>query len=124
MSSLRRLTNGKSIEEIDWIVDRLCDYWRTNYITEAELAHRIGVSASASNGWLRGKPRPASLDRILAFLERLDPEPASSTMLTGYEYRPYPGRVARPVRCPFFHQARGKISGGEGVEWVRVETSR
>ena len=121
MSSPRRLTNGKSIEEIDWIVDRLCDYWRTNYITEAELAHRRGLSASALNGWLKGNRRPTSLDRIMVFLEGLDPEPASGTMLTGYEYRKYKNwrGIPKPRRCPFCKQAKGEIrrvrGGHQGV---------
>jgi len=48
------------------------EFWRTSYITEAELARTIGVSDSSLNEWLSDKRRPAKLERIHAFLDRLE----------------------------------------------------
>jgi transcriptional regulator with XRE-family HTH domain len=73
MASARRFRSGHSIEEIDQVVDRLREYWRVNYISEAELACRIGVAASSVSDWLRRKTRPSRPDLIKAFLDRLEP---------------------------------------------------
>ena len=111
---------GKAIEERDAAVERLRDFLRFNYVTEAQVAQRIGVRADALYAWLQGKGRPRSAGRIIAFLDSM-PAERGGIMPIGYEYREYKNwrGIPKPRRCPFCKQAKGEIrkvrAGVQGV---------
>jgi hypothetical protein len=51
-------------EVIDVAVERLHEFIRLNYITEKEMAKRVGVLSASMNASLQGKTTPAEPDRI------------------------------------------------------------
>jgi hypothetical protein len=67
---VQAFSQGHSIKEIDRVLDRLREFWRTSYNSERELAHRMGVAHSSLIEWLRGKRRPKSLDLIESLLAK------------------------------------------------------
>jgi hypothetical protein len=100
----------KSIEEQDAIVAQLREFLRLNYITGAQAARWIGIRAETLYSWLAGESRPASPERIEAFLDSM-PAERSGIMPTGYEYREYKNwrGIPKPRRCPFCKWAKGEI---------------
>ena len=66
--------NQGSIQERDAAVERLREFLRFNYMTGTEAARRLGVRAEALYAWLQGKSRPASAERINAFLDCMPAE--------------------------------------------------
>jgi hypothetical protein len=110
----------KSIEERDAVVAQLREFLRLNYITGAQAARWIGVRAETLYSWLAGESKPASPERIEAFLDSMRAE-RSGIMPTGYEYREYKNwrGIPKPRRCPFCKQAKGEIrkvrAGFQGV---------
>jgi Restriction alleviation protein Lar len=107
--------NRKSIEGRDAAVKRLREFLRLDYMTGALAARWIGVRAETLYSWLVGESRPASPERIEAFLDSMPAEP-SGTMPTGYEYREYKNwrGIPKPRRCPFCKRAKGEIRKARG----------
>ena len=101
---------GNSIEEREATVERLREFLRFNHTTESQAARRIGVRDTTLYSWLQGHSRPVSADRIIAFLDSMQPE-RGGIMPTGYEYREYKNwrGIPKPRRCPFCKQAKGEI---------------
>jgi hypothetical protein len=62
---------GNSIEERDAAVAQLREFLRLNYMTGAQAARQIGVRAETLYSWLAGESRPASPERIEAFLDSM-----------------------------------------------------
>jgi hypothetical protein len=105
----------KSIEEQDAVVAQLREFLRLDYMTGAQAARWIGVRAETLYSWLAGESRPASPERIEAFLDSM-PAERSGIMPTGYEYREYKNwrGIPKPRRCPFCKQAKGEIRKARG----------
>ena len=99
----------KSIEERDGAVERLRQFLRLN-MTDAEAARSIGVRAKTLYSWIADESKPASPERIEAFLDSM-PAERSGIMPTGYEYREYKNwrGIPNPRRCPFCKRAKGEI---------------
>lgn len=76
------------MEEQDAVVAQLPVFLRLNYMSGAEAARWIGVRAETLHSWLAGESRPASPERIEAFLDSM-PAERSGTMPAGYEYCEY-----------------------------------
>jgi hypothetical protein len=106
---------GIPTDEQDKFVERLREFIRLNYVSGAQAARSIGVRAETLYSWLAGESRPASPDRIEAFLDSM-PAERSGIMPTGYEYREYKNwrGIAKPRRCPFCKQAKGDIRKARG----------
>jgi hypothetical protein len=104
------------MEEREAAVERLREFLRFNYLTGSQAAHRMGIRAETLYSWLQGKSRPASAERISAFLDSL-PAERKGTMPTGYEYREYKNwrGILKPRRCPFCKQAKGEIRRAKRV---------
>jgi hypothetical protein len=65
---------GKPTDEQDKFVERLREFIRLNYVSGAQAARSIGVRAETLYSWLAGESRPASPDRIEAFLDSMPAE--------------------------------------------------
>ena len=110
----------KSLDQRDAVVERLREFIRLNYVSAADIARQIGVRAETLYSWLARESRPASPERIEAFLDSM-PAERSGIMPAGYEYREYKNwrGIPKPRRCPFCMQAKGeirKVRGGfQGV---------
>ncbi len=108
-------TKPASIAERHAAIERLREFLRLNYMTGAQAAQRIGVRAETLYSWLAGESKPASPERIEAFLESMPAERSGITP-TGYEYREYKNwrGIPKPRRCPFCKKAKGEIRKARG----------
>jgi hypothetical protein len=97
-------------------VARLREFLRLSYITGAQAARWIGIRAETLYSWLAGESRPASPERIEAFLDSM-PAERSGIMPTGYDYREYKNwrGIPKPRGCPFCKSAKGQIRKEKGM---------
>jgi transcriptional regulator with XRE-family HTH domain len=112
--------NGKSIEWRTAAVERLREFLRLNYMSGAQAAQRIGVRAETLYSWLERESRPASPERIEAFLDSM-PAERSGIMPTGFQYREYKNwrGIPKPAALPVLQESKGEIRkarGGQALE--------
>jgi rubredoxin len=104
----------KSIKEKDAAVAQLREFLRLNYMTGAQAARWIGVRAETLYSWLAGESRPASPERIEAFLDSMPAERSGITRPVKYRaYKKWRG-IPKPRRCPFCKQVKGEMRKARG----------